>query len=263
MNAIAQVQERSLWRIYALEAKYEFLKVWRMPGYVIPNITFPLAFYLFFGVAMAKKAAGGFPLATYLLATYGTFGVLGSCLFGFGVGVAMERGQGWMLFKRATPMPPLAHLLGRLSTCLIFSTMVVGGLFTLGVTVAGVQIPPGDLALLFAVCVAGALPFGALGLAIGYWAGPNSAPAMVSLVYSPVAICSGLWFPYPILPGFLQKIGAVLPAYHLSQIGLKILGLGEKGYPVGHGIAYLAVFTVLALALAWAGYRRDEGRTFG
>ena len=37
MNAMAHVQERSLWRIYALEAKYEFLKVWRMPGYVIPN----------------------------------------------------------------------------------------------------------------------------------------------------------------------------------------------------------------------------------
>lgn len=263
MNATAYTHGRSLWRIYLLEAKYEFLKIWRMPAYVIPNLTFPLIFYLFFGVAMAKKAAGGFPISTYLLATYGTFGVLGSCLFGFGVGVAMERGQGWMLFKRATPMPPLAHLLGRLATCVLFSAMVVAGLFTLGVTVGGVEVAPLVLAKLFATCVAGALPFGALGVAIGYWAGPNSAPAMVNLVYFPMAICSGLWFPYPMLPELLQKIGVLLPAYHLSQIGLGILGLGQKGFAIGRGVLVLVAFTLFALALAWAGFRRDEGRTFG
>ena len=43
-----------------------------------------------------------------------------AALFGFGVGVAVERGQGWLLLKRATPMPPLAYLLAKMATAVAF-----------------------------------------------------------------------------------------------------------------------------------------------
>jgi ABC-2 type transport system permease protein len=113
------------------------------------------------------------------------------------------------------------------------------------------------------VTVAGALPFGALGLAIGYWAGPNSAPALVNLIYLPMSICSGLWFPIQMLPSLMQKIAPVFPAFHLAQLGLRILGLGQPRVEAATSVLVLAGFTLAALALAWAGYRRDEGRTFG
>ena len=90
-------------RSYVLEAKYEFLKQIRMPAYAIPAVTFPVMFYLLFGILFGGgRPAGAVSVATYLLATYGTFGVIGCALFGFGVGVAVERGQGWMTLKRAT-----------------------------------------------------------------------------------------------------------------------------------------------------------------
>ena len=88
-------------RTYALEAKYEFLKVLRMPGYAIPSIAFPAMFYLLFGVIFGRQNVGAVSMSTYLIATYGAFGVIGASLFGFGVGVAIERGQGWLLLKRA------------------------------------------------------------------------------------------------------------------------------------------------------------------
>ena len=89
-------------RTYLLEAKYEFLKQLRMPAYALPAITFPVMFYLLFGVMFGGgRPAGSITVATYMLATYGAFGVIGSGLFGFGVGVAVERGQGWMTLKRA------------------------------------------------------------------------------------------------------------------------------------------------------------------
>ena len=261
-SATRYTHGRSLRRIYFLEAKYEFLKMVRLPGYFIPTLAFPWVFYLFFGVAMAKKMATSFPIGTYLLATYGAFGVIGVSLFGFGVGVAVERGQGWMLFKRASPMPPLAHLFGKLGMCLLFSATGVAGLFLLGVTLGGAHLSLSVFARLFGTLVAGALPFGALGLALGYWAGPNSAPALANLIYLPMAICSGLWFPVQILPTFLQKIAPLLPAYHLAQLGLRIIGMGQ-GVPVGRSVSFLAAFTVAALGFAWAGFRRDEGKTFG
>lgn len=262
MNGQVLSQERNLGRIYALEAKYEFLKLWRMPAYLVPTLTFPLVFYLLFGVAMAGRAAGKFDIARYLLATYGSFGVMGVALFGFGVGVAIERGQGWMLFKRATPMPPLAYFFGKLAMCLLFSLVLVSLLFALGATAGGVRLPAAAWLSLAGVLVAGAIPFGAFGLALGYWAGPNSAPATVNLIYLPAAFASGMWFPIEMLPSFLQRLAPWLPPYHFAQLALGRIGFG-RGEPVARSLAVLALFAVLSLLLAWAGYRRDEGKTFG
>ncbi len=254
----------SLVRIYALEAKYEFLKVLRLPMYAIPTLTFPLLFYLLFGVAMAERFAGGRAayLSTYLLATYGCFGVMGAALFGFGVGVAVERGQGWMLVKRATPMPPLAHLVGKLAMSVLFGALIVAGLFALGATAGGVRLEPWQWPALAAVCVAGAIPFGAFGLAIGYLAGPNSAVPIVNLLYLPMAFASGLWIPISGLPEVMQRAAPWLPPYHYSQLALGVLG-ADRGDSAAVSVAALAAFTIVSLALAWLGYRRDEGRTFG
>jgi ABC-2 type transport system permease protein len=262
MTVQTLVQTRSLGRIYALEAKYDLLKLLRMPAYAVPTIAFPLVFYLLFGVAMAEKTARGFDVARYLLATYGSFGVMGVALFGFGVGVAVERGQGWMLFKRASPMPPLAYFAGKLATCLVFSAVLVALLFTLGATAGGVRQPIETWLSLAGVLVAGAVPFGAFGLALGYWAGPNSAPATVNLIYLPAALASGMWFPINMLPDFLQRLAPWLPSYHYAQLALGRIGFG-RGEPAARSLAVLAAFAAVSLLLAWTGYRRDEGKTFG
>ncbi|HYG62022.1 MAG TPA: ABC transporter permease [Thermoanaerobaculia bacterium] len=253
---------RSLGRIYTLEAKSELLKLLRLPMYAVPTIAFPMVFYLLFGVAMGGRSAGGVSYATYLMVSYGAFGVVGASLFGFGVGLAVERGQGWMLFKRATPMPPLVHLAGRLTVCLLFSAAVVLGLFALGAALAGVRLPAAAWLTLVPVLLSGALAFGAFGLAIGYWVGPNSAPAVVNVIYLPVAFASGMWFPIQAMPRFVQELAPFLPSYHYTQLALKVIG-ADLGGAVATHVAALVGFTVVSLFLARAGFRRDEGRTFG
>ncbi len=265
MNTTAQAvsQPRSLTRIFALEAKYELLKLLRMPAYAIPTVLFPLLFYVFFGLVFGSgRMAGPVNMPTYLLATYGTFGVIGASLFGFGVGVAIERGQGWMLLKRATPMPPLAYFTAKIFMALTFSLIVVLGLFALGALFGEVAMPAMTWASLAAVLIAGALPFCAFGLALGYFCGPNSAPAIVNLLYLPLAFLSGLWIPVQALPTFLQKLAPALPPYHFSQLALAQVG-ASTGPAAWVSILYLTLFTALSLALAMAGYRRDEGKTYG
>lgn len=252
----------SLPRIYALEAKYECLKILRLPAYVIPTIAFPVLFYLLFGVAFKGGPGKAFDMATYLVATYGAFGVMNAALFAFGVGVAVERGQGWLLFKRATPMPPLAHLLAKLAMSVMFSLLMVTCLFTLAATAGGVRLPLGTWTALAAVQVAGALPFAAFGLAVGSWAGPNSAPAILNLIGLPAAFGSGMWIPIQALPGFMRQLAQFLPPYHYAQLALGTLGL-DRNEPVGRHIAVLVVFTIVSLAFARLGWRRDEGKTFG
>ncbi len=100
-----------------------------MPAYLLPTMLFPVGFYLMFGVGMAK---GESKIATYLLATYGTFGLLGATFFGLGITIAIERGQGWMLLRQATPMRPQLHFAAR-----ILVTAAIGGAVVLLLFAAG------------------------------------------------------------------------------------------------------------------------------
>ncbi|HEY2738996.1 MAG TPA: ABC transporter permease [Thermoanaerobaculia bacterium] len=265
-QATTQTGSRSLGRIYTLEAKYELLKLLRLPAYLVPTMIFPLAFYLLFGVALRHGSGGTFDLATYLVATYGAFGVMNAALFGFGVGTAMERGQGWMLFKRATPMPPFAWFAGKLAACMACAAVMVASLFTLAATVGGVHLAAGQWFSLAGVLVAGTVPFAAFGLAVGSWVGPNAAPAFINVLALPMAFASGMWFPLQMMPGFVRKIAVFLPPYHFTQLALGRIGMAGGpgiGEPALCGVIFLTVFTAVALYVAWQGYRRDEGKTFG
>src|SRR5580698_9156205 len=172
--------------IYLKEAKYEFLKNLRLRLYTASVLSFPLMFYVLFGLVLnAKEAIGGVGVPTYLIATYGTFGVMGASLFGTASGLAADRGLGWLQVKRASPMPPFAYFTAKVVLSMIFSAVVVALLLVLGISFGGVRLPLAEIAKLIGTLVAGSLPFSAMGLAIGYFAGPNSAPAAINLIYLP------------------------------------------------------------------------------
>jgi ABC-2 type transport system permease protein len=248
-------------RIHLLEIKYEFLKLLRLPAYSLPTLLFPIIFYVFFGLVFGARQGAGMSMATYLLATYGAFGVIGASLFGFGVVVATERGQGWLQVKRTTPMPFSAYFIAKIAMAMLFSAIIVLSLLLLGVSLGGVHITIGSALLLLAVLVAGSLTFSALGLAIGYFAGPNSAAPMVNLFYLPMSFLSGLWVPIWALPKPIQTIAFFLPPFHFSQLALKAIG-GGRGSVSMHVLAML-IATAVFLGIAYAGYRRDEGKQFG
>ena len=128
-------------RIYAKESKYEFLKNLRIPRYSLSVVLVPLMFYVLFGLVMGRQVIGGVNVATYLIASYGTFGVMGASLFGTAAGLAAERGLGWLQVKRASPMPPFAYFVAKLVMSMVFSASVVSLLFLLGVSFGGVRMP--------------------------------------------------------------------------------------------------------------------------
>ena len=253
---------RSLLRVYRTEAWQEFLKLIRLPIFAVTTIALPLMFYVIFGITFAGEQAGGVGMTTYMLATYGAFGVIGVALFGFGVSVAVERGQGWMRLKRVAPMPPLAYFVAKVVMSLAVATIIVLAMFTLGALVGGVRLDPQQWVALGLALVAGALPFSAMGLAFGYLVGPNSAPAVLNLVWLPMAFASGLWIPISQLPAVVQSVAVALPPYHFVQLALGTIGASEGGSPVVHAAAVLG-FTLLFLVVAAWGFRRDEGRTYG
>jgi ABC-2 type transport system permease protein len=247
--------------VYLLEAKMEFLKSLRMKSYSLATVLFPTMFYCFFVLSMGQSKDFT-PMARYTLATYGAFGVMGATLFAFGVGVAVERGLGWLQVKRASPMPPAAYFLAKGVTALSFGAIVVALLCGLGAAFGGVRMPVWQWLAMGGALIAGAIPFCALGLAIGNFAGPNSAPAMVNLIYLPMAFCGGLWIPFQFLPKGIRAIAPLLPSFHLSQIALRILGAPTQGAAATH-VAALAGFTLLFAGIAWLGHLREREKMYG
>ncbi|HUK46686.1 MAG TPA: ABC transporter permease [Terriglobales bacterium] len=239
------------------EAKYEFLKNLRFPMFSVSTVVLPIMFYVLFGLIMGHQAIGGIGVTTYLIPAYGTFGVIGASLFGTAAGLASERGFGWLEVKKASPMPTLAYFFAKIVMSMIFSATDVLLLLLLGATFGGVHLPALVTFKLLLTLVAGSLPFCAMGLALGYFAGPTSAPALINIFYLPMSFCSGLWIPFMFLPKFVQRVAVYLPAYHLSQLAFHLVGAGTGIAAKTHWEALIG-FALICLGVARIGYQRDQ-----
>ena len=104
-------------RIFAREARFEFVRMLRTRTFSLSVIGFPVMLYTLFGLLMNRgESLEGIAVAKYTLGSYAVFGLVGAALFGIGVGMAADFSAGWLELKRASPMPPLAYLLAKCCT---------------------------------------------------------------------------------------------------------------------------------------------------
>jgi ABC-2 type transport system permease protein len=249
--------KRALLRSWRLELKCEFLKMLRTPSYVAGTMFFPLMFYMLFGVAIAQQKASMNYMSRYLLATYGAGGVIGAVLFGFAVTLAIERGMGWLQLRYTTPNHPGVFFFAKAAVSLVFAVAVIAMLFSAGALFANVRMPAAQWLLLGGVLVAGTVPFAALALAVGYFASPTAAPAIVNTIYMPMCFLSGLWVPLQMFPQALQNIAPALPGYHLGQLALRVIGFPVAS-PWGANVVALFTFTLAFGILAYIGHWREK-----
>lgn len=233
------------WRAYLLEARYELLRQFREPAFVLPTLLFPTGFYLLFGVMLSPGGGS----AQYMLAGYGVFGIMAAALFGFGAGIASDRERGLLRLKRALPAPAGAWLLAKMAAAMAFAALISLLLGVLAWRLGGVSLAPGQWLALLAINVLGVLPFCALGLYIGSLVGASAAVAVVNLLFLPMAFLSGLWLPLSVLPDIFGRLAPVWPAYHLGQVALKVVGCDAGGSAWLH-LGVLAVVTAVFFVLA-------------
>ena len=95
-------------------------------------------------------------------------------VYGFGIGVANERGMKIDRLMRASPLPPLVFMLAKVLTALVFSPDRSRAADRLRDRRG--RDPPRRRAVWATIILrllAGSLPFIALGFAIGYWSDPT------------------------------------------------------------------------------------------
>jgi ABC-2 type transport system permease protein len=241
-------------RIFRKETRYEFVRMFRTRTFSLSVLGFPVMFYLLFG---SSNRHGMF--ARYLMPSYSCMGVVSSCLFGIGMGISLERAQGWLELKQASPMPRFSYLAAKTLTCAAFALITVAALLTLGITLGGVTLTAAEALKLCGVVLAGSVPFTAMGLLIALLVPANAGPGMINLIYLPMSFASGFWMPVESLPHWLKVITPALPTYHLAQLALHIFGYAQPGSLLTHWEA-LAGFTLFMLGAAWIIFTRSEAK---
>jgi ABC-2 type transport system permease protein len=257
MNTISTMSRSRLWAAYFGEIRFEFIKSLRTPAFAVPTLFFPIMFYMLFGIFLGSMR-GNSGQAIYTLASYGVFGAMGPGLFGFGVSLAIEREAGLLTLKQALPQPPGAYLLARAAMAMVFVATISVMLMLVAVFVGHVELTFSQAIQLFAIDVLGSLPFCAMGLWVGSLVSGQASPAIVNLIFLPMAFLSGALMPLNFMPKFVIDIAPVWPAYHLAQMALATVGSQSSGTIMGH-VAVLAGVTLVFFLLAM---RRMHGSGF-
>jgi len=243
------------------QTRSELMIRWRVPAFSVTNLILPIVFFTFFGLPIARlRTADGVSIGAYLLASFGAYAVGNVMVYGFGIGVANERGMKIDRLMRASPLPPYVFMLAKVLTALLFALLALVLLISFGIIAGGIRETPAVWATIITRLLGGSLPFIGLGFAIGYWSGPNAAPAVANLIYLPLSFASGLFVPLSQLPEFVQRLAPYLPSYHYAQLAWSALGAGHES--LGVSLLWLGGYSVLFLALAVRFYRREERAKF-
>ena len=242
----------TVWRSYALEAKYECVRALRAPAFAVPIFLLPVAFYLFFAVLLSMPNRTP-DIDRFLFAGFSVMGVMGPGLFAFGVFVAVEREQGLMKLKRALPAPPSAYILARMLMTALAATVVIVTITAAALLTDKVSLTVGQFGAFAVILTAGGVPFSAIGLLIGSSVGGRAAPAFVNLLYLPMIYLSGVLIP---LPKSFDALTRLSPAYHLDRLALGAVG-AQSDRPLVHVMVLLGV-TVVSGALAIRRLSRSE-----
>lgn len=103
----------------------------------------------------------------------------------------------------------------------------------------------------------GLLPVAALGIVVGYAARPQSLQPLFGIGSALLALLGGLWVPAETFQHAIRVIMQLLPTYWSADAGRVVLRGTWLGW---HGVAVIAVWTLLLGALAAFGYQRDALR---
>ena len=203
----------------AAQLRAELLSSSRVPEYVVGVVAVPIILFTMFGLPNAGvKLPGGTDVGAMMFASMSAYGVVSLAIFTFGVGVADERGKGWLRRMRATPMPFWAYFVAKVVGSLAFCGLILLGTWAVAALGGKVPFDGVRLAQTVLILLAGTVAFSTMGFSLAYWFRPKAASAIGNLVFLPLSFLSGFFFPLDQLPDVLAKVAPYLPTYHFGQL---------------------------------------------
>lgn len=230
--------------------KLDVLRVLRNTRYLIFAIAMPAVLYI--AIGNSTKQTNGVEFKAYYMLAMATYGAFAGALMNNSIRIATERKTGWTRQLRLTSLPGGGYVFSKVVTSLVTTIPSVLVVFALGGTVFGVHMDAWKWAANAVVLWLASMVFVSLAVAIGYRFDPETAQPAVMLVFFPMAILGGLWFP---LEGALDKIGKWFPTYQAHKLGTDIITSGKISM---ESVGIIGAWAVLFAALAVVSYRAAQ-----
>lgn len=181
--------------------------------------------------------------------------LMGSGIWGTGFAIVDARRKKLLKRLAATPMSRADYLASFLLAQLVLLVVEVGSILLFGVVAFGVPVR-GSLISLMAMCVAGSLAFGALGLLAA--ARPRTiegASGLMNFVMFPMWVLSGVFFSASRFPEVMQPVIRALPLTALVDALRAIMLEGAGLSAVTSELTVLAIWLVVGFGVALKVFR--------
>jgi ABC-2 type transport system permease protein len=256
-------------RLALTHAKANTVELMRQPQFWVPSIGFPLLFFALFGLNASEQVAANVPEGAdtggeVVLAQFMLFGVLSVMFFQFGAGIAEERQLPWERTLRVLPLSASTRFLGRVGAAMVFSVASAVPVLIFAAVATTLRLDPIEWLPYLAAVFVGAIPFGLMGITVGYTTTPKAAIPIANIGFLLLSFVGGLFVPIEILPELLQEVNPFMPTDHWLDFTLGVVDRRPDS-DAGSWIlpaVYLAGWTAVSLAAAAFAYRRDLVRRF-
>jgi ABC-2 type transport system permease protein len=236
--------------------RMEIIRVIRNRRLLIFSMLMPGILLLIFGGLNKNQNVSGVDVAAYIMVSMGLFGSM-SAAIGSGGSIAVERGLGWNRQLRLTPLRPGQYVLTKVFLSLLMAVPPLVLTYLIGAIALHVRLAPAVWAQIFLGSWLSALPFAALGVAVGYLAKPDSVQQVSGLIYMLLAAFGGLWVPVEVMPHLMRMIANYTPAYWAGQVARGPLFHGELN---GRAVLVLMAWAVGLAIVAFRRFQRDTAR---
>ena len=245
---------RGLWKLTWLEVKI-FL---REPLGAIGTLLFPILIFVFFGRLGGGRGAGpGQRVPSFVgadLTIFASIMIALSAVMSLATIVAIYREGGILKRLRATPMRPHTILTAHVLVKMLFTAVTLLALIVAGKRILPPQLDPPiasfSLAVLFSTLSILAIGFVVASLVpVARFAQPIGA-----LVFYPMLVVCGLFFPVEALPPTLRLLARALPLTYAVSL-MKGVWRGESWLAHGTDVLALLLTMVICVALSAKWFR--------
>ncbi|MBU1173810.1 MAG: ABC transporter permease [Alphaproteobacteria bacterium] len=186
------------------------------------------------------------------------FMVMQLAIAGSGFNIVEYKRKGILKRLFVTPLRPLDFVVSLIASRLVTILVQLSVLLGVALLAFGIAIE-GNLLLLFAFVIAGAIMFLGIGFALGGIASTQNAIIMIgNLVIFPQTFLAGVFFPLDALPGWMQTAAGLLPLTFVSHAVRAIANEGAGVADLGWDLAGIAAWTAIGLFLAVRFFRWSD-----
>jgi ABC-2 type transport system permease protein len=221
---------------------------------------FTFIFPLVFLFAYAGLIAHGNPnVVAYMFGPVVTLNIMGSGFFGLGMQSVTQRERGSLRRYRLAPIRPRTILLSNLLANYLLELPTIGLLLFAALVFFHMPMKIGWLTLLVLVTV-GTFAFAGFGLTISSVANTmQEAQIYNNLVWFTLLFLSGVTFPLPMLPRWIQRLAMFFPSTYLVSTFQGVMAQAEP--LLDHWLEMLVLVTsgVFGLLFAMKLFRWEKG----